>query len=541
MKKTHAILLVFFMVVFACGPLVSADDAIRVRTPKSNGPEYVQGEFLVQFKGHVSEKAIEAFNNSHGATVRSVHAVPGFLRMSVPQGKTAEGMVEIYSKNRNVEYAELNYIAHTCWTPTDDFYSFQWHLDNAKYGGIQLEDAFDYIETTGGSYGAGVVVAVVDTGVAASEEMPADRLLMLPGSDFVNFDNDPTDDEGHGTHVAGTIAQETNNGGVAGIAFDATIMPVKVLSSEGSGSYAAVADGIVFAANNGAHVINMSLGGPVGSQTLENALAYAHDMGVTIVCASGNDGSRTAVSYPAAYDDYCIAVGATKYEERIASYSNQGASLDLTAPGGYILTDRNRDGYGDGVLQYTFGSGSWGYFFYQGTSMASPHVAGVAALLIANGVATTPAEVQTALEMTAEDKGDAGWDSIYGYGIVDAFAALQWQGTTPPPPDTGDTIVVTAVVTAEGYMDGRFERASATAVVTVTDEAGNPLDGAVVSGYWSGAASDADEGQTDNGTVTFESDSARKVKKALTFTFTVTEVLLEGYMLAEPVSASDVY
>jgi serine protease len=213
-------------------------------------------------------------------------------------------------------------------------------------------------------------------------------------------------------------------------------MPIKVLDRNGSGTYADIADGIRFAADEGAHVINMSLGGRFGSITLKQALAHAYGLGVTIVCASGNDGSATTVSYPAAYDAYCIAVGATRYDETVAYYSNQGASLDLTAPGGDIYVDQNEDGYGDGVLQQTFGANpaDWGYWFYQGTSMAAPHVSGVAALLIANAVAITPDEVREALQSTAEDKGADGWDTEYGWGIVDAYAALNYTSLPNNPP-----------------------------------------------------------------------------------------------------------
>ena len=156
-------------------------------------------------------------------------------------------------------------------------------------------------------------------------------------------------------------------------------MPVKVLNRDGIGTYFDVADGICFAADNGASVINLSLGGDDPAIILEDAVAYAYNKGVTIVAASGNGGVE-AVKYPAAYDSYVIAVGATRYDEAITWYSNGGLSLDLTAPGGDLSIDQNNDGYGDGVLQQTFDYDPlcFSYFFYQGTSMAAPHIAGVA-------------------------------------------------------------------------------------------------------------------------------------------------------------------
>jgi len=252
------------------------------------------------------------------------------------------------------------------------------------------------------------------------------------GYDFVNNDSHPNDDDGHGTHVAGTIAQTTNNNlGVAGIAFNTTIMPVKVLSAAGSGTYAMVADGIIYAADNGAMIINLSLGGSGPSDTLRDALAYAYNKGVTILAAAGNDNSSTPF-YPAAYDAYCISVGATQYDETKAPYSNYGASLDIVAPGGNTGVDQNGDGYPDGVLQQTFGNTpvGWAYWFYQGTSMSAPHASGVAALLLARDSTLTPDQVRNVLQSTAEDLGAAGRDNTFGWGLIDARAAL--QSVSPP-------------------------------------------------------------------------------------------------------------
>ena len=406
------------------------------------GPKYVPDEIIVKFNPGVSGDVVGKINQKHGTSILSTSRFAGFKRLRISKGKTVEQMVEIYKRNPNVEYAEPNCIAHAFLVPNDPLYSYQWHLDNDEYGGIGMEEAW------GISTGTGVVVAVIDTGVAYEDYEvfgKAPDLMdtsFVDGYDFVDDDTHPNDDEGHGTHVTGTIAQTTNNGaGVAGVAFDCTIMPVKVLDGNGSGTYADIAEGIYFAADNGAQVVNMSLGGPLPSVTLRKALAYAYDAGVTIVCASGNNGSASRISYPAAYDAYCIAVGATRYDETVTWYSNGGSSLDLTAPGGDINVDQNGDNYGDGVLQQTHDGSDYtnfGYWFYQGTSMAAPHVAGVAALVIANGV-VGPDAVREALQGSAEDKGVTGLDPAYGWGIVDAAAALGYspEPNTPPVADAG--------------------------------------------------------------------------------------------------------
>jgi serine protease len=240
-----------------------------------------------------------------------------------------------------------NSLAHAHFLPNDPYYTpYQWNFDDqapggnpyggANGGGINLEPAWEI------STGSGVVVAVVDTGVAYEDYGVYERAPDLadthfvPGWDFVNNDAHPNDDHYHGTHVTGTIAQSTDNGiGVAGVAFDCSIMPVKVLNRNGEGTLQQLLDGIHFAVDNGADVINMSLGWEAGydpGQPVKDALDYAYDHGVTVVCSSGNDASDT-VSYPAAYET-TIAVGATRYDETRPSYSNYGDALDLSVPGG---------------------------------------------------------------------------------------------------------------------------------------------------------------------------------------------------------------
>lgn len=391
------------------------DDRLRGQSDRQG--RIIENEIIVQFKDETTPRRVRSDSES------------------------VEALLETYLKDTNIAYAEPNYIAEAFAVPNDPLYPYQWNFDNATYGGIHAAAAWDVTN------GAGVIVAVIDTGVAYENyvESPTKTHYQAPdlattafvaGYDFVSDDTHANDDNGHGTHVAGTIAGATNNTtGVSGLAYGAKIMPIKVLDSNGSGSYFDVAAGIRFAADNGAKVINLSLGGPSGTTYLEDALRYAYEKGVTIVAASGNDGKGT-VSYPAAYDAYVIAVGATRFDEKRSSYSNYGVSLDIVAPGGDTSVDQNSDGYGDGILQQTLGSaaGSFGYYYYQGTSMATPHVAAAAALVIKNG-ASSPTAVRAALQTSADDLGAAGRDNTFGYGLLNVAAALGAPATSTPTPE----------------------------------------------------------------------------------------------------------
>ena len=308
--------------------------------------------------------------------------------------------------------------------PTDPGFGYQWHLP-----------AIDAVSAWDVTVGTGTIVAVLDTG-AAYEDSGIFRLApdlaataFAPGWDFIDGDSHPNDENGHGTHVASTIAATTNNGlGVAGVAPGVTIMPLRVLDAAGGGSDWAAAQALRFAADHGADVANMSFGSPTPSAVVADAVAYARSRGVTVVAASGNGdagGIGGAVSYPAIIDGV-IAVGAVRYDGARASYSNYGPALDLVAPGGDLSVDQNGDGYGDGILQETFFSGptDLGYGFLQGTSMAAPQVSAVAALLVARGL-TDPDVIEQTLEATALDLGPAGPDDQYGHGLVQSGAAVR--------------------------------------------------------------------------------------------------------------------
>lgn len=439
-----------------------------------------------------------------------------FRVVKLPEHVSLEAALATYKKNTAVEYAEPNYIAYADSVPNDTYFQYQWNLNNNPANSdINTEAAWDI--TTGSP---NVVVAVIDTGVAYEDNGRYKKApdfagtCFVQGYDFINNDSHPNDDEGHGTHVAGTIAQSSNNNlGVAGVAPDTCIMPVKALDQNGSGSYTAIANAIYYAVDNGADVINMSLGGTASSVTLENAVAYAYNNNVTVIAAAGND-NTSAPHYPSSYNNYVISVGATDYNKNRAYYSNYGADVDIAAPGGDVNVDRNGDGYIDGILQQTFGNrpSDFGYYFYQGTSMASPHVAGVAALLLADGHVSTPDEVRAAIETTAQNIGGQG----LGAGLIDAFAAL--ESVSGPLPNQAPI----AIAGADQLLpdtDG-----SGTESVTLNGSASYDSDGAIVSYEWKEA-----------GILISTSSAATLTLPIGTYTYTLTVTDNEGLSAADDV------
>lgn len=307
---------------------------------------------------------------------------------------------------KQTEYIEPNYIYKAYEVPNDPEYNKQWNLRSINVEGAWAE-----------TRGSGVTVAVIDTGISRVPDLK--QTEFVKGYNFVNDTVEADDDHGHGTHVAGTIAQSTNNGyGVAGVAYEANLMPLKVLSAGGGGTVSDIAEAIKFAADNGADVINMSLGGPGGSNLMEEAVNYAHQKGVVIVAAAGNE-SHNAASFPARYP-HVIAVSALNSTGVKAPYSNFGAGVDISAPGG----DTSQGNVG-GILQNTIDpeTGFDVFESYQGTSMASPHVAGVAALVKASGI-QDPDEIEAVLKQSSRVVKEDELNH-FGAGQLDAAAAVQ--------------------------------------------------------------------------------------------------------------------
>lgn len=305
------------------------------------------------------------------------------------------------------EFVEPNYIYKTTGKPNDPDYDKQWNFQS-----INIEESWKHTR------GKGTVVAVIDTGV--SQVLDLKETQFVEGYDFVNDRSNASDDNGHGTHVAGTIAQSTNNRyGVAGVAYEASIMPLKVLAAWGGGTTADIAEAIRWAADHGAHVINMSLGGGGESQLMREAIEYAHSKKVTIVAAAGNS-RRSVAEFPARYP-HVIAVSAYDSTTKKAPYSNYGTGIDIAAPGGSIQSSANKSG---GILQNTINpaTGESVLEYFQGTSMAAPHVAGVAALVHSLGT-QDPDRIEGILKKSAIAVPDDP-QNFYGSGRLDAKGAV---------------------------------------------------------------------------------------------------------------------
>jgi thermitase len=418
------------------------------RTPSFDVP-YVDDEVVVKFSPRASAKAVQNSLSAANARTLDVAALAplGVKILKVPVGKVHEVVTQL-NQSPAVEFAEPNYLVQIADTiPNDPRWSSQYGPVN-----IQAPQAWDI--TTGSS---SVVVAVIDSGVDLGHPDLATKIWNNPGEtgggketngldddgdgyvdnwrgwNFVNGGNDPQDDHGHGTHVAGIAAAASNNGvGVAGISWGARVMPLKVLDDTGSGSESDLAAAMVWAADHGARIINLSLGAPSPSSLMEDAVNYAYVHGVTVVAAAGND-NMLGVLYPAAYDN-ALAVASTDASNNRSSFSNYGPEIDLAAPGSSIYS--------------TYWNGGSTYRTLSGTSMATPHVAGVAALLAGLPQFDTPDKIRIAMETTALDlsagsgscQSGPGWDPCYGFGLVQARDALLFDPSTitptptPPPP-----------------------------------------------------------------------------------------------------------
>jgi serine protease len=409
--------------------------------------DYAPDEVIVRYEAGTGGGV--AANVAEQAGVDAIGELPGGSeQVQIEDGDSVRETIAELRDDPNVAYAVPNWHAHAAAEiPNDPGVPLQWNLFG-EYG-INIVEAWTLAESLGAPGGRGAVVALLDSGVAYQRRGRYRRAPDLRRStfvrpwDFVGRDPHPNDIYGHGTHVAGTIAQTTGNGvGMAGIAFNTKIMPLRVLDAYGEGDSATIARAIRYAARHRADVINLSLEFPREVRAAEipdvlSAIRYARRRGVVVVGAAGNETDR-AVAYPARAESV-IAVGATTVTGCQADYSNSGADLDLVAPGGgydapnadsvWDAAHCNPDGQAWPIVQQTFvGRGVARFGFprsYKGTSMSSPHVAAVAALVIATdrlGPNPSPRDVEAHLKATARptDRPDR-----YGAGLVDAGAALR--------------------------------------------------------------------------------------------------------------------
>ena len=441
---------------------------------------YARGSVIVKFRDGTEPAHADTMRAVGGQDLtRPAHA--DFAIMTIPVSADPEAAAALLAERSDVEYAQARYLNHAMFRPNDEFYPLQWNLP-----ALDMERAWDINPGATSS----VIVAVLDSGVAYKDAVvryradafrletggpvyPALGLVDVPFAaapdlgpasrfvsprDLIWNDDLPLDLDGHGTHVAGTIGQTTNNGvGAAGMAYNVRIMPVKVIAelwddifeSPNVGTDDIVAQGIRYAADNGAHVINMSIGREDGgaATVVEGAVRYAVSKGVFVVIAAGNDGAglnrpnRSAEF--AARIDGAVAVGAVGRGLALSYYSTTGSYVELSAPGGDSRAAGSlREG---GILQqmvdqelsmtYRFAPAlfraprfdAFRFYFAQGTSMATPHVAGFAALLRQQGL-TNPAAIEAAMKQFATDRGPAGRDDQYGAGLINPRATLRGLG-----------------------------------------------------------------------------------------------------------------
>jgi len=390
--------------------LVSSFPTIVFAVPPDNpaaASDFSSQQIMVKFKPDVSLPEAARIHRQLGGQVKETIADIGVQVVIVPKGQ-ALAKARAYSANAKVAYAEPDYVAQALDTPSDPYLFRQWALTVVK-----AVEAWDITRGSGD-----IRVAILDTGIDLDHPDLASKIVSN-----INFTTSPTVDGicDHGTHVAGIAAACTNNGiGIAGLGYSSSLMNVKVLRDDGLGYYSWIAQGIIWAADNGADVINLSLGSTGASSTLEAAVNYAWSKGVVIVAAAGNDGS-TSPFYPAYYTN-CIAVAATDGCDMLCSWSNRGDWVDVAAPGSYIYST---------VTNNT-------YKFMSGTSVAAPHVAGLAALVFtvvsdSNGNGRLNDEVRARIETGCDDIGVSG----IGSGRINAYEAGAGGTIPPPPPTTG--------------------------------------------------------------------------------------------------------
>jgi subtilisin family serine protease len=365
---------------------------------------FVPGRILVQFRSKTPGFRARSIVLSHGAHVSQEIPQIGVQVVELPDGANEADSVKAFAALPEVEFAELDWLfPPDDITPNDPNYSSEWYLRT-----ISAPAAWSV--TTGSS---DVIIAVIDTGVDSSHPDLSSKIV--PGWNFFDNNSNTSDVYGHGTAVAGAAAASSNNGvGVASVAWGCLIIPVRVSDTHGNASASAIANGLRWAADNGARVANISYN-VTGNATVTSAAKYFQQAGGVVTVSAGND----AAFISSQDNKYVLTVSATDNLDNLAYYSNTGNNIDLSAPGSVIYT--------------TYSGGGYGYA--SGTSFSAPIVAGVAALVMSANPSLSPTKVQDILKDSADDKGAPGWDPSYGSGRVNAAnaVALAQGGSSRPP------------------------------------------------------------------------------------------------------------
>ncbi len=398
-------------------PIYVVNDGIPLKTGEK---KYADDRIIVKFQEKA--KAQQMLDSLQVMGLKEIKKLDnlGVYVLSIPEGTDPEEISRALESHPDILYAEPDYIAYATAKPNDKYFAYQYYLLNegqeyytgrrGKAGAdIKATDAWEREEGS-----QDVIIAIIDTGVYLQHEDLKEKIV--PGYDFVNEDTDPSDDHWHGTHVAGIASASTNNGiGVAGVCWNAKIMPIKVLDSTGSGYYSWIAHGISWAVDRGVKVINLSLGGESSSTTLEEAINYAFSKGVVCVASAGND-RNTRVLYPAAYQN-CIAVGATNPFDEDSGWHSKGPEIDVSAPGEWILSTFNPE----------YENLNYNYVYASGTSMATSIVSGLAGLIFSKNPSLSSKDLMNLIKYTADDVNSLifrGVDEYLGYGRINARTAI---------------------------------------------------------------------------------------------------------------------
>lgn len=426
---------IFIIAILFSGYAVN--ESLNIQLAQAEEKNWAPERLLAQPKGGGLQGAKAAIK-AQGGDVEEFIPKANTIVIRVPE-QALEAVERALSRNPNFKSVSKDYLRYQhSTTPNDYWYPAQWHLN-------KIQASLAWGVTLGEQ---NVTIAVIDGGAAVVSDL-AQKLL--PGINIIEGGTDTTDTGGHGTAVTGIAAAMTNNSvGVAGISWHSKVLPVKVYTSTGSTTCSAIIKGIVWAADNGAKVINMSFGGPYECSGEKSAIDYAWSKGAVLVASAGNDSSSTP-NYPAAYSNV-IAVSSTDSNDSLSFFSNYGNWINVAAPGRNLYTTYNNGAYAG----------------FSGTSAAAPVVSGIAALVLSANPGLTNSQVKSIIEKNADDLGTAGFDPYYGWGRVNAYKAVLAAINTAPP--QADTVKPTVSITAPA--SGSTLSGSAVIDVSAADNVG---------------------------------------------------------------------